>query len=201
MLKTRNWRLVCAAVSVLACGVASVQAQGDAQAQKASPAVAAYIGGEPILLQDVDAKALKTDMKLAQSMYDARRVALDAIIMERLLAKEAAAQNITVDQLIDKRVAEKTTPVTDADVEAFFNSNQARMGGRTLEQVGPQIKSYLQGQNATAARTAVLDEVKKTADIKVSIDPPRAEVILAANDPTQGSPSAKVTVAIYSDFQ
>jgi len=201
MLNTRYRPLVCAAVAVLACGVASVQAQDDAKAKKADPGVAAYIGGEPILMQDVDAKALKTDMKLAQSMYDARRAALDGIIMERLLAKEAAAQNITVDQLVEKRIAEKTKPVTDADVETFFNGNSARMGGRTLEQVGPQIKSYLEGQNAAEARKTVLDEVKKTADIKVTLDTPRAEVIVAANDPVQGPPDAKVTIAIYSEFQ
>ena len=51
-------------------------------AKKADAGVAAYVGGEPIMMADVDAKALKTNMKLAQSIYDARRAALDEIIMD-----------------------------------------------------------------------------------------------------------------------
>ena len=153
MLNTRYRPLVYAAVAALVCGVASVEAQGDAKAKKADAGVAAYIGDEAILMKDVDAKALGTNMKLAQSMYDARRAALDEIIMEWLAAKDAAAQGITVDELIEKQVAEKTVPVTDAAVEAYYNSKKSRMGNRTLEQVGPQIKAYLVGQNATEART------------------------------------------------
>lgn len=201
MLKTRYRPLVCAAVSVLACGVASVQAQGDAKAKKADAGVAAYVRGVPILMADVDAKALKTNMKLAQSMYDARRTALDELIMERVLAKEAAEQNTTVDELIEKRVAEKTKPVTDADMEAYYNSNKARMGGKTLEQISPQIKPYLTKQNTKEARATVLAELKKTADVKVALEAPRAEVTIAANDPVQGPADAKVTIVMYSEFQ
>jgi len=187
-----------AAVGVLVWGVATVQAQGDA---KADSGVAAWVGGKPISMADVDAKALKTNMKLAQQIYDARRAALDEIIMERLLAEEAAAANMTPEQLIAKRVAEKIKPVTQAEIESFYNSNKGRMGGRTLEQVGPQIKSYLESQQSTAARKTVMDEAMSKGTVKIALEAPRADIVIADNDPMKGPKDAKVTIALYSDFQ
>ena len=193
--------LACAGLSVFVGTVAWAQTPAKPDAPKAEPGVAATIGGKPVTLQELDAKALKTDMKLAQSLYDARRKALDEVLMERLLGADAAAQKITVDELILKRVAEKAKPVTDADVEAFFKANSARMGGKTLEQVSAQIKNQLTSQQQNEARSNLLTQLKEKAEVKISLDPPRADVIIAANDPTQGPKDAKVTIVEFSDFQ
>ncbi|MDO8632265.1 MAG: hypothetical protein Q7R41_17420 [Phycisphaerales bacterium] len=168
---------------------------------KAKAGVAAYIGGEAITLQDLDAIALKTNMKLAQSLYDARRAAIDQVIMERLLASEAAAQKITVEQLISKRIAEKIQPVTGADVETYYKANSARMGGKTIEQVSEQIQSFLTTQKEKVARDNLLGELKQKVEVKITLDAPRVEVPIAANDPAKGPKDAKVKVVVFSDFQ
>lgn len=193
--------LACAGLSVFVGTVAWAQAPAKPDAPKAEPGVAATIGGKPVTLQELDAKALKTDMKLAQSLYDARRRALDEVLMERLLGEEAAAQKITVDDLIKKKVAEKAKPVTDADVDAYFKANSARMGGKTLEQVSAQIKNQLTSQQQNEARSNLLTQLKAKADVKIAIEPPRADVVTAANDPVKGPKDAKVTIHEYSDFQ
>ena len=191
----------CAALSALGGAAAWAQAPAKPDAPKADPGVAAYIGGKPVTTQELDAKALKTDMKLAQSLYDARRAALDQVLMERLLGEDAAAQKITVDELIKKRVAEKAKPVTDADVEAYYKANSARMGGKTLEQVTAQIRPFLANQQETSAKNNLLAELKTKAEVKIVLDAPRADVIIAANDPVQGPKDAKVTIVEFSDFQ
>lgn len=190
-----------AALGAFGGSAAWAQTPAKPEAPKAEPGVAATIGGKPVTIQELDAKALKTDMKLAQSLYDARRAALDQVLMERLLGEDAAAQKITVDELILKRVAEKATPVTDADVEAFFKANSARMGGKTLEQVSPQIRNQLTTQKQNEARSSILTQLKEKADVKISLDPPRADVIIAANDPVKGPKDAKVTIVEFSEFQ
>jgi hypothetical protein len=177
------------------------QAPAKPDAPKADPGVAATIGGKPVTIQELDAKAMKTDMKLAQSLYDARRAALDQVLMERLLGEDAAAQKITVDELILKRIAEKVQPVTDADVEAFYKTNSARMGGKTLEQVSPQIRQQLTSQKQNEARSNLLTQLKEKAEVKIALDPPRAVVVLADNDPTKGPKDAKVTIVEFSEFQ
>jgi hypothetical protein len=201
MSKTKLRVVACAALGALGGAAAWAQAPAKPDAPKADPGVAATIGGKPVTMQELDAKALKTDMKLAQSLYDARRAALDQVLMERLLGDDAAAQKITVDELIRKRVAEKATPVTDADVEAYYKANSARMGGKPLEQVTAQIRPFLTSQKETDAKSSLLAELKTKADVKIALDPPRADMVIAANDPFKGPKDAKVTIVEYSEFQ
>jgi len=202
MSRIRLRVVACTSLSLLACAAGWAQqppAKPDAPSAKAG--VAATVGGEAITIQELDAVALKTNMKLAQSMYDARRAALDQVLMERLLGPEAATKKITVDQLIKEKIAEKAKPTTDAEVETFYNSNKARMGTQTLEQASAQIKTQLSSQKEGEARNSLLAQLKEKADVKINIEPPRADVITAANDPVKGPKNAKVTIHEFSDFQ
>ncbi len=194
-------RLALGGLSVFVGTVAWAQALARPDATKAEPGVAATIGGKPVTLQELDDKALKTDMKLAQSLYEARRNALDLVLMERLLGEEATAQKITVDELILKKVAEKATPVTDEDIDEFYKAKRARMGGKTLEQVSGQIRNQLTSQKQNEARSNLLTQLKEKADVKMYLDPPRADVVTSANDPIKGPKDAKVTIHEYSEFQ
>ena len=201
MSRFRIQGLVGTSVSVMICAAGRAEPPAKADAPDAKPGVAAYVGGEAITIQDLDAKVLKTNMKLAQSLYDARRAAIDQIVMERTLGPEAAARGITVDQLIKERIAEKAKPVTDADVEAYYKGNSARMGGKTLEQASAQIKNFLATQQESEARNTLLSQIKEKAQVRVTLDVPRVEVAIAPNDPIQGPADAKVTIVEFSDFQ
>lgn len=181
------------ALSVIACSTA--------WAEPPKPGVAAMVGGEDITTVELDARALKTNMKLAQSLYDARKQALDQLVMEKLLGPEAKTKGVEVDKLLQQKIAEKVKPVTDGEVEGYFKANSARMGGRTLEQVSGQIKSFLTTQQETVARDGILAELKSKAEVKVLLDAPRVEVALAPNDPVKGPKDAKVTIVEFSEFQ
>ncbi len=200
MTRMKRGALACMSLGV-ACAAAWAQAPAKSDAAGGKEGIAATIGGKPVTLQELDAIALKSNMKLAQSMYDARRAALDQVLMERLLGEEAAAQKISVDELIQKRIAEAVKPVTNEQVEAYYNSQKARMGGRTLEQVADPIRNQLTSMQESEARNNIITQLKSKAEIKVMIDPPRAEMVLAANDPTKGPATAKVTIVEYSEFQ
>lgn len=200
------WRLGTTALVVAGVGLFLSTAHGEDPVAKAGAPdpqadVAAKFGNETISLKEIDEKLLKTNMKLAQDLYNARRAALDQLVMERLLAADAKAKNVTVDQLIKEKVAEKVQPVTDAEVSTYYEANKGRMGGKTLEQVGPQIKQQLASQRQNVARDALIKELKQTAQVKVTLDPPRALVTLAANDPVKGPATAKVTIVEFSEFQ
>jgi len=184
--------------------LAVVVAKGEPPVKSGASAtadVAATIGGEVISLRELDERVLKTNMKLAKSLYDARRTALDEVILEKALASEASAGGMTVDQLVRKRVADKIAPVTNTDIEAYFNANKARLRGRTLEQTTGQIRSMLVSQRKSAAKKSLLAEVKKNTIVKIKLDAPRAQVAVAANEPSRGPATAKVTIVEFSDFQ
>ena len=92
-------------------------------------------------------------------------------------------------------------PVTDADVQAYFDANKGRMQGRTMEQVGGQIKQFLAGQRETDARNDLLAQARKYSKVRMVIDAPRMEVAVAPNDPSKGPATAKVTIVEFSEFQ
>ncbi len=201
MLGFRNVASAGAVFAGIVCTMAWAQPPAKPAASDSKEGVAATIGGEVITTKELDAKTLKTNIKLAQTLYDARKAALDQIILERVLGPDAAAKGIKVDQLIRERVAENVKPVTDADVDAFFKANSARMGGKTLEQVAPQIRTQLAGQQEKAARDTLLTQIKEKAGVKITLEPPRVDVVIAANDPVKGPANAKVTIVEYSEFQ
>lgn len=192
-------------IRVFLTGVASIAwIGGTTRAEDAKPAkdeIAAYVGDAAVTTAELDAKILKTNMKLAQSLYDARRAAVDDVIIDRALGAEAKTKGVAVDQLLKEKIAAKTTPVTDAEVQAYFEANKGKMGGKTMEQVGGQIKQMLAGQKETAARTAILNELKNASKVRIVLDAPRVEFKLAANDPVKGPATAKVTIVEFSEFQ
>lgn len=190
-----------ALVCVALVGITNAAFAGDDAKGGAKPDVAAYIGDSPITVAELDAKVLKSNMKLAQDLYNARKAAVDEVILDRALGADAKAKNVTVDQLLKEKIAAKVQPVSDADVSAYFETNKSRMGGKPLEQVGPQIKTFLAQQKETEAKDAILKDIKSSANVRITLDAPRAEIKLAANDPSKGPKDAKVTVVEYSDFQ
>lgn len=163
--------------------------------------VAAYVGDKPITMQEVDEKILRTNMKLAQSLYDARKAAVDQVVLDRVFAKEAEEKKISVDEVIKAKVAEKAKPVSDADIQEYYNANQARMQGKTLDQMKEQIRNFLAGQREGEARNQILAEAKKSANVRMVLEIPRVEVAVAPNDATKGPTTAKVTIVEFSEFQ
>jgi hypothetical protein len=159
------------------------------------------VGDRKFTLEEVDRAAMQANMQAYQQLYDARRQALEGLIETELLARAAAAKGVSVDELVAAEVTAATAPVTDDDVSAFYNQNQPRMGGRTLEQVAPQIRDYLQAMHGNQARQNYLDGLRAATAVDVTLEPPRVEMKVAANDPAKGPATAAVTVIEYSDFQ
>ncbi len=189
-----------AAVTLTACGAAKAQTPAKPETP-AKAGVAAYVGNEEITLADLDAKILKTNMTLAQSLYDARKAMIDQLVVERVLGPDAAKRGVTADQILSEKIAEKVAPVTDAEVQSYYEGNKGRMGGKTLEQTSAQIKSFLGNQRQADARNTVIRQIKEQAGVRVTLDAPRVEVPLAANDPVKGPANAKVTIVEFSEFQ
>ncbi|MBI1827049.1 MAG: DsbA family protein [Planctomycetes bacterium] len=176
----------------------STWALADAKSDKG---VAATIGDKPVTLEELDVKILKGNMKLAQQLYDARKAALDELILEKALGDESKAAGTTTDQLMKKKIQEKVTPPTDAEVEAYFNANQGRMQGKPLTEMAPQIKSMLSSQKEADVKGKLLTELKSKANVKVMLEVPRIEVAVGPTDPSKGPKDARVTVIEFSDFQ
>lgn len=194
------------ALAVTACSESS-SAAGQAPSPAANPdQVVAEVAGRTITLQEIDAKWEEFDAaeraRVTQLLYQNRRNMLDQVVGDILIENAAKAAGATVEAFVKQDAAKRATPVTDQEVAQFFEANRDRAQGRTLEQLGPQIRDFLVSQRALQARAQLVEELKaKGAGIKVMLDPPRYTVATSAADPVRGVASAPVTIIEFSDYQ
>lgn len=191
------------AFAVAACtGAAQPEsrAAGAAAPSQQAGDVVARVGDQAITLDDVDHKVLEMSMN-PHELYQARQNAAQELVTESLLQQAAKARGVNVEDLVEGKITSRIEPVTEEDVDEFFEANRARMGGRTLDSVRPQIRAYLESQSETLARESFLSELRSDLDVSVTLEPPRAPITVAAGEATKGPEGAAVTIVEYSDFQ
>jgi protein-disulfide isomerase len=90
--------------------------------------------------------------------------------------------------------------VTAEETKQVYESNKARLGGKKLEEVKPQIEQQLQANKQQQRQQAFIQELRKAASIKMFLKPP---VLNVATDgsPTRGPATAPVTIVEFSDYQ
>jgi protein-disulfide isomerase len=194
---------VSAVVLVTACSSTSAQqtrrpAQGD---------VVATVGSASITLAEVDDKALQQpagnfgSVKLLQALYEARRTALDELVATKLLDEAAKAQSIDRATLVEREITSKVPPVADPEIAAWYQANQARVQGASLDQVRQPIKAMLIQQRMETIREAYLETLKSKTSVRLLLEPPRQTVKMVSTSPTRGSASAPIEMIEFSDFQ
>ena len=199
----KQWTLAVLIAALTACSPSAAQ-----QAKRPAPnETVATVGDSAITLAEVDDKALEQPVsnfgsaKLSQALYEARRAALDELVAGKLIDAAAKAQGIDRAALIEKEITAKVTPVSDAEVTAWYQANQARLQGAPLDQVKQPIRSYLTQERMQAIRAGYVDGLRAKTPVRVMLDAPRQKVEMVASSPTRGPASAPVEVVDFSDFQ
>lgn len=199
-----NRSLLAASVVMLLTACSSTSAQPSRM--QAPAEVVAVVGPKSITLAQVDEKALQQpaanfgNVKLAQALYEARRVAVEQLIEDALLEQDAAARKLEPAKVIEQDISAKVVPPTDDDAAVFYGQNQARLQGATLDQSRPAIKAYLMQQRTLAARQEYMDALRAKASIRITLDPPR-QTVATADRPGKGPANAPITMIEFSDFQ
>jgi protein-disulfide isomerase len=181
----------------------------SAPAQQSSPTAndpAARVGDRTITMKEIEDRWRQNNpaeqAQAIQALYEGRRSALESIIADMLIEQAAKAQGVPPEQYTNDQVTKRLKPVTDADVSAFFQQNQAQMQGRALPAMAPAIRRFLEEQERENARLALIADLRKTGPpVNVLFEPPRSTVAIAADDPVLGPGNAPVTVIEFSDFQ
>ena len=195
----------CAILLGLACSTPAQQA-ATGQTRQAGPDVAARVGDRAITIDELDTR-WRTDQpadhaQAIQKMYDGRKDALDGLVAEMLIEQAAKAKGVTSEQFSQAEVARRVKPVTDGQVAAFFQENQAQMQGRGFDAMVSTIRRYLEEQQNSGAYTVLIAELRKAGPpVSLVLDPPRYEVAVGADDAVLGNAKAAVTLVEFSDFQ
>ena len=207
-MKASNVWILALIVALTVAPAAAAKKEKKAGADAAATTVAAtdvvaYVGDVAISKQELDVQAGADLQKVRQQEYDARKRALDGMIMQKLLDGEAKSRNVPLPDLLKAEVEDKAGAPTDAEVSEFYEKNKGRLQGKTLDQAKPEIEGVLKQQKLAARRAAFQKELRDKSKVRILLDAPRVDVpaIPATWPGMRGPQNAPVTLIEYSDYQ
>lgn len=191
-MKIPRWLGCLAPLALLACGPTHAALREDPGAR-----TIATLSGGAITEFDLD-RQIAAKPKLARQIYEIRRDALEAMILQRLVEGEASRRKVTPEVLLEAEVQKKVAPPTEAELKRFFDERLAGSGYK-FDEVHGQIVEHLQAERRKAALVAFLERLKAKAHVQILLPAPRVDV--AGTGPSRGLPSAKITLIEFSDFE
>ncbi len=177
-----------------------ISATGEFAAAQ-QPAPAATVNGAVITLDEVDRAIGAKVAALEDQIYQLRRQRLDALIAEQLLAQEAGRRGISVAELLDREVDSEAAPITDAEIERFYDANKTRLPALDAS-LRERIGAFLRDQAAQARRDGLVARLRGASDVTVQLAaPPVYRVELnPGGAPSKGAVNAPVTLVKFEDF-
>ncbi len=122
--------LLALALAASACGKPA-----GAPAAPASSApggdVVAEVDGQKITAAELDRHAAGELAKLRDQEYEIRKNALEDLITQRLVEKQAAARGVAKEELLRDEVGRKIPEPTPAQIQQIYDQNRDRVGGRS----------------------------------------------------------------------
>jgi len=161
----------------------------------------AEVDGVAITAEEVDESLAGQLTQLQERIYDLRREKVDALIDKSLLDKEAARRGMPVSALLDAEVTAKAGLVTEQEVDAFYQANEARLKGNQSTLRG-QIRAHLQKEKLAAQRDRFVQSLRSQANVVVHLKPPpplRVQIV-ADGALFRGPETAPVAIVEFTDF-
>jgi len=192
--------LLALALAASACGTPAERPAAPASSAPAGGGVVAEVDGQKITAAELDRHAAGELAKLRDQEYEIRKNALEDLITQRLVEKQAAARGITKEELLREEVGRKIPEPTPAQIQQIYDQNRDRVGGRSREEVTPQIVASLKQQWTQERALAFALELRAAAKVTTALDQPRTDVPVAAGAQARGPETAPVTIVEYSDY-
>jgi protein-disulfide isomerase len=161
----------------------------------------AEVAGKKVTLAELEESIAPQLQQLDRQRQQMLEQALGRLVEEKLFEAEAAARGVTKDALLQTEVLAKAGEVTDADVAQWYEANKARIGNRPLDQLAPQIKSFLTQQKSQGVREEFVAGLRAKHGARMIMDVARVEVAVGDNSPAKGPATAPITIVEFSDFE
>ena len=198
--------VACAGSTPATADKPTANAKTEKKAETTGP-VATWSQGtisEAELDASLETELLKLEADYVSSRYDARMQGLEAMISEKILEAEASKRGLAdVTALLEAEIDAKIQAPTDQEVAQFYAMMARRMGGKSLEEVRPQIEQEITRRAQAERFQAFLLEMRQAYKVEVSL--PRPEVpripISVDDDPSIGPEDAPITIVQFAEFQ
>lgn len=169
---------------------------------RADSPVLAIVGDAPITQAEIE-QALRLPLyELEMEKYRLTRRRLDQMIVERLLARAAAAQGQSVSAFVSAEMQGPIAAITPEEVEAHRRANRDQPPGDE-ERAKQDARNVLVRERATQALQELVARLSREAGVSVTLQPPDLPVMTVpiGDDPAWGPPSAPVTIVEFADFE
>jgi protein-disulfide isomerase len=204
----RGWKMkfILFSYLLLALSARSTAAQTPDQTSKPAGAsdkklALAEVNGNAVTSEEVESALGAQFAQLEEQIYQLKRQQLESLIAERLLANEAARRGVSTQALLGAEITAKAAPVTDQDVENFYQTNKAQIGAVLDANLRARITSYLQNQRLEARREEFLQTLRAQAKVVINLPPPQFRLKTSTEGaPFRGRDRAPVTIIEFSDF-
>ena len=160
----------------------------------------AEVDGEAITASDIEKSIGAPLNKLEEQIYALKRRAVDLLIAEKLLGKEAERRQMSPQALLEAETGNVGT-VTELEIELVYRSQkgQSNLDERTAKD---QIRRQLQAQRIAARQRAFVDQLRAQSVVVVKLKPPvvsRPDMNVEGA-PFKGGAHATVTIVEFQDF-
>src|SRR5690606_10796047 len=138
------------------------------------PEVLARVDGQDITMTDIRAR-VGEDLDQMESLYQRQRhkaigTTLQQILREKVILEKAREEGTTVDAMVAAEAGGSLDP-TDLEIDMWYRDNQARVGGRSIEQVRDQIAQFLRADRQEQALAALERRLNAEADVQMFYEP------------------------------
>jgi predicted DsbA family dithiol-disulfide isomerase len=172
-----------------------------AQAQAPPETVVATVNGAEITLKQVDEAVGPTVWPLQQQLYAVRKVALENLIIAKVLESEAKAQGVSADEL-RRRLTRGEINVTSAQVDEAYAQNASFFASMSPDEARERLRLDLENQARMKHYRAGLEALRRKAAVTVNLGAPALEPGLDdGSSPVKGAAKARVTIVEFSDFE
>jgi len=197
--------LAAASVALSACGggSASPGSEGPLIVGGDIPEVLATIGNEEVTLADIRGRVGddldRMEMQYLRARSRAIENTLQAVLRERVILAEARSRDMSVDELVAAEAGGTLDP-SGLEVEIWYQENLDRLGGRSLDELRPQIADYLRDERRRAAAFELEARLFAERGVIIHFEPARV-VLNNEGAPFLGPRDAPVTLVEFSDFE
>ncbi|HEX8070181.1 MAG TPA: thioredoxin domain-containing protein [Pyrinomonadaceae bacterium] len=130
------------------------------------PEVLAVVNGVRLTRTDLSAETEQRVRELRQQVIEARKRELDLQINSKLLDAEAKKRGVTAAKLLEQEVVAKAAAPTDADAQAFYEQNKARLQGE-FKDLKDDIIGYLTQQRQQEQAAQFAGRLRAAAQVQV----------------------------------
>jgi len=133
------------------------------------PEVLATLNGIKITRQDISPEVQQRIAQLQQQVVEARQRELDLQINSKLLEAEAKKRGVSTTKIIETDVIAKAVEPTEAEAQAFYNENKARIEGE-FKDVKDQLINYLRDRRQRDQAKNLSDSLRAAAQVKKLVE-------------------------------